>query len=169
MFLVALTLSACKTTPQNTTQENDEAITATPEWMVRLEEAHARNMEAKKKKEEEIKQWMAQKPTQRTAPEKVNKRACKIGGHNCWDVLKLFSLTAPETKEQRDEKLKKMGLSVTNFIMYRDGGSMDYELSDGTRFHINNSLWDRSGNMTVKLTDGNTILYDAYGYQVEEF
>ena len=167
IFMAALLLSACKTTPQNTAQETDEAVGVTPEWMVKLEEAHARNMEAKKKKEEEIKQWMAQKPAKLPAPEKVNKQECKIGGYNCWDVLKLFSLTAEGTKEQRDEKLKKMGLSVTNFITYRDGGSMDYELSDGTRFHIKNSLWDRSGDMIVQLTNGNIIYYDAQGYQKE--
>ena len=167
VFLIALLLVAgCSTAPKITAEEEtEEEIAVTPKWMVKLEEAHAKNMEAKKKKEEEIKQWMAQKPAALPDPEKVNTKKCQIGKNKCWDVLKLFSLTAEETKETRDEKLKKMGLSVTRFIMYRDGGSMDYELSDGTSFHINNSLWDRSGDFTVKLADGTVIMYDSHGYQ----
>ncbi|MCR5504612.1 MAG: hypothetical protein K6E94_03485 [Elusimicrobiaceae bacterium] len=96
---------------------------------------------------------------------KASKTDCKINGYKCWNVLKLFTLNSQLTEEQREAKLKKLGLTITYSTMYRDGGSWSYQLSDGTAIHVTNSIWDRSGDIKVKLPDGTTVMYDAQGNQ----
>ena len=172
LFLLAVIfVAACTVAPKTTTPvisgDEEEEVAEPPEWMKEMIETHNRNMEEKKKKEKEIEEWLAQKPKERPARETVNTIECKIKKYDCWDVLKLFTPASDIKEEERNKELKKMGLEVKDYIMYRDGGSKSITLSDGTRIHVSNSLWDRSHDMTVKLTDGRTVKYDTEGYQIK--
>ena len=174
VFLIAALLAAgCATAPTSTVEEptkkevvyNEDGVPI-PDWALELTAKHEQHM---KEKEQELKEYMDSlaKQPKRPAPEEVNKQACKINGHDCWKVLKVFVPGSTASDEQQAAELKKMGLTITESVMYRDGGSRNITLSDGTRVHISNSLWDRSHNMTVKLTNGTTIVYDTDGYQIK--
>lgn len=149
LILLAVLLAGCSSTPKTTTEENLGVPPAPVISAEEMAELFGPKQEPKQKE-------------QNTSTEKSNSKECKINGQKCWNVLKLFTLTAKETEEQRAAKLKKMGLTVEYSTMFRDGGSMMYQLSDGTNIHVTNSIWDRSGDIKVKTADG-TFMYDAQG------
>lgn len=152
LFLLAILLAGCATVSKNSAEENSTK----PSPVISAEEMNKllAPQQELKKVEEQI---------QANSSKKSDNKDCKIKGQKCWNVLKLFTLTAKYTTEERAAELKKMGLSIEYSTMFRDGGSMMYQLSDGTNIHVTNSIWDRSGDIKVKLSDGSTFMYDAQG------
>ena len=144
VFLIAALLSAgCASTSTSThIMTKEEIDKAVKEYFTPVQEAPA-----------------VQTPT----PEQTDSTTCQISGHECWEVAQLFKLGTESNKEQRSTKLQAMGLTVTFSTMYRDGGSWDYQLSDGTRLHVSNSVWNRSGDIKITLPGGQTFQYDAQG------
>ena len=157
LIVLAVLLAGCSSTPKTATEEN-LGVPPAPA-VVSAEEINKLIIQDKEQKAQQ-----AQKQEKAASTEKANNKECKINGKKCWDVLKLFTLTAKETEEQRAAKLKKMGLTVEYSTMFRDGGSMMYQLSDGTNIHVTNSIWDRSGDIKVKTANG-VFMYDAQGKQ----
>ena len=172
LFLLAgLLVAGCSSTPKvvlGAESEEEEEVLSTPDWVVKLEEDRARRAEEKKQAEEEYAKLIAQQQKEvKTAAQKAQKEECKINGHDCWDVVKIFMPSSKASDEEQAAYLKKMGLSIKKSITYRDGGSKSIELSDGTFLWISNSLWDRSHNITVKMTNGKSLVYDTEGNQMK--
>lgn len=161
VFLIAAFLVAgCASVPSSLA-ENDGEETSASEVALKLDTREAKREEAKQKLDEEYAKLVDQKPAQ---PQKATaNQECKINGYDCWKIAQLFKLGTENDQETRTAKLKKMGLTVTFSTMYRDGGSWDYQLSDGTRIHVTNSIWDRSGDMKIMLPGGQIFQYDAQG------
>lgn len=107
---------------------------------------------------------------------------CQINKKDCWKVAQLLGQTKevpadPNTASQEawwnmpngvkyeNEALTKMGLTVTRYMMYRDGGSTLYVLNDEVSFATNRRLGENPeyGVTTVKFKDGRTFKYDADG------
>ena len=156
----------CTTVPETIAEEYNEEGVSRPEWAIRWDALQAKHAEEEKKAEEEYENLIVQTQAQHQAPQEVNKQACKINGHDCWEVVKLFTPAFNGTLVEKEEKLKTMGLNITSSTMYRDGGTRGYKLSDGTSLLVVNSLRDHSGNVTVTLPDGTSITYDTMGYQI---
>ncbi len=143
LFLVlTLCVVGCTATTQNSTMSKEEIDKIAKEYFAPEQESEK---------------------VQPQATEKTNTQVCKISKYDCWKVAQLFKLGTESKKEERNAKLKKMGLSVTYSTMYRDGGSWGYQLSDGTNLHVSNSLWDRSGDIKITLPTGQVFAYDAQG------
>ena len=164
MLAFSFVLPGCASAPQTTAPEAEEEVAAKPAWVAQLEADRAKRAEERKKQEEELQKVLAEKKAAEPAKKETN-QPCQINGYDCWKVAQLFKLGTENDEEARNTKLKKMGLSVTFSTMYRDGGSWDYQLSDGTRLHVTNSLWDRSGDIKIRLSDGKLITYDDQGHQ----
>ena len=147
-------------------EEEEEEIVARPQWAVEAEERQAKKAEEKKKELEEYEKTLAVQQKERPAPEKVNKEDCKINGHDCWQVLKIFIPGAKTSAEEQAAELKKLGLTIKDSVMIRNGSKFVY-LSDGTDISILYNSWDKSHNLKVKLKDGRSITYDTEGYQVK--
>lgn len=115
-----------------------------------------------------------------------NTQVCKINKKDCWKVAKLLANTKevptnPETaseelwwnipggKKYENADLAKMGLTVTHYIMYRDGGSTIYVLNDEVSFATNRRLGENPeyGITTVRFKDGQTFKYDKDGNLME--
>ena len=130
--------------------------------------------------EEEVKQVAEQKATS-TPKEEVNKD-CKINGHDCWIVVQKLSKTkeirtenpdknniwAPDIVTYENPDLKKWGITVTQYTMFRDGGSTIHVLNDNVSIRVNRSLGMQGtpayGQTTVKFKDtGKQFIYDFTG------
>ena len=161
VFLIAAFLVAgCAGVPSSLAENDGEEMSAS-EVAFKLDTRETKREAEKQKLDEEYAKLVAQKPVQ---PQKAAaNEVCKINGYDCWKVAQLFKLGTESDQETRTAKLKKMGLTVTFSTMYRDGGSWDYQLSDGTRIHVTNSIWDRSGDMKIVLPGGKLFNYDAQG------
>ena len=143
LFLVlTLCVGGCASAPQNSTMSKEEIDKIAKEYFAPEQEPEK---------------------VQPQATKKTNTQVCKISKYDCWKVAQLFKLGTESKKEERNAKLKKMGLSVTFSTMYRDGGSWSYQLSDGTNLHVSNSLWNRSGDIKITLPTGQIFTYDAQG------
>ena len=123
----------------------------------------------------EKQQTVVQKPAQ------VPQETCTVNGHDCWKVVKLL----PQTKEvpgggeqpaaddiwaqpkvtYENAALKKLGLTVTSYTMYRDGGSTAYVVNDEVVFRTNRSIGmpEKHGFVTVKFKGGPTYTYNPQG------
>ncbi len=169
LFLLAvLFIMGCSIAPKvvlGVDQEDDEEeIVASPQWAIELEERQAKKAEEKKKELEEYEKTLASQRKERPTPEEVNKEECKINGHDCWQVLKIITSGA-KTSDQAAE-LKKLDLTITDSMMYRNGSKF-ISLSDGTSIFLSNNFGYNSHYMTVKLKDGRKITYDDDGYQIK--
>ena len=170
LFLVAvLFVAGCSSAPKvvlGADTDDEEEIVARPKWVIELEERQAKKAEEKKKELEEYEKTLAAQRKERPAPEKVNKEECKINGHDCWQVLKIFIPGAKTSAEEQSAELKKLGLSIKDSVMIRNGSKFVY-LSDGTEILVLYNSWDQSHNIEVKLKDGRSITYDTEGYQIK--
>jgi len=110
---------------------------------------------------------------------------CKIGTKDCREIAKLLPKTkdvpaSPELASElwwnipggvkyENEDLAKLGLTVTSYIMYRDGGSTVYVLNDEVAFSTNRRLGENPdyGVTTVRFKDGKTFKFDAEGNWIE--
>ena len=122
-------------------------------------------------------------PAPAAAPVAKAQSACTIKGHDCWEVAQKLSGTkevrTPKTNATEEEDLwspdvityenpeiEAMGMKVTFYTMYRDGGSTQYVLDDAVSIRTNNSLGadiSQRGSKTVKFKDGPTFVYSSDG------
>lgn len=135
--------------------------------------------------EEFAKQITQQQTTQQQtapAPKKEIDKDCKINGHACWDVVQKLAKTkeirtenpdkdniwAPDIITYENPDLKKWGITVTQYTMFRDGGSTIHVLNDNISIRINRSLGLKGtpsyGLTTIKFKEtGKQFIYDFMG------
>lgn len=129
---------------------------------------------------EEPKQ-VAQQETATTHKEEVDKD-CKINGHDCWAVVQKLGKTKEIRTENPDKDniwvadivtyenpdLKKWGITVTQYTMFRDGGSTIHVLNDNVSVRVNRSIGMQGtpayGQTTIKFKEtGKQFIYDSTG------
>ncbi len=129
---------------------------------------------------EEAKQVAEQKTA--TAPKKEVNKDCKINGHDCWAVVQKLGKTkeirtenpdkdniwAPDIITYENPDLKEWGIIVTQYTMFRDGGSTIHILNDNVSIRVNRSIGMQGtpayGETTVKFKEtGDKFIYDFMG------
>lgn len=117
-----------------------------------------------------------------SAPKKEVNQGCKINGYDCWAVVQKLGKTKEIRTENPDKDniwasdiityenkdLKALGVIVTNYTMFRDGGSTIYVLNDNISIHTNRSLGMKGtpnyGLTTIKFKDtGKQFIYNFMG------
>lgn len=107
---------------------------------------------------------------------------CKIKGYACWDVIQKLGQTEevrtpkenlteedlwlPDNITYKNPALEAMGIKVTFYTMYRDGGSTQYVLDDEVAIRTNNAIAApaaEKGTKTVKFKNGPTFKYAPDG------
>ena len=107
---------------------------------------------------------------------------CKIKGYACWDVIQKLGQTEevrtpkenpteedlwlPDNITYKNPALEAMGIKVTFYTMYRDGGSTQYVLDDEVAIRTNNAIAapaEEKGTKTVKFKNGPTFKYAPDG------
>ena len=108
--------------------------------------------------------------------------ACSYKGHNCWEIVALLGNTkeirtpkenptpedlwTPDIITYENPALKELGMQVTFYTMYRDGGSTRYIIDDNMSVYTNNSIGadaSQRGTKTIKFKDGRKFIYDPDG------
>ena len=129
---------------------------------------------------EDAKQVAEQKPT--AAPKEEVDKDCKINGHDCWAVVQKLGKTkeictenpdkdniwAPDIITYENPDLKEWGITVTQYTMFRDGGSTIHVLNDNVSIHVNRSIGMQGtpayGQTTIKFKEtGKQFIYDSTG------
>ena len=130
-------------------------------------------------------QTPAAQQTEQPAPvaEEIQVSECSIKGHDCWEIVEKLSATqevrtpkenpteeeslwAPDVITYSNPDLESLGMKVTFYTMYRDGGSTRYVIDDEVSIHTNNSLAadiSQRGTKTIKFKDGPTFVYSPDG------
>lgn len=125
----------------------------------------------------------AQKAVKPEAAPAEQQAACTIKGHDCWEVAQKLSgtreirtpkenpteeesLWTPDVITYENPEIEALGMKVTFYTMYRDGGSTQYVLDDEVAIRTNNSLAAEAsqlGTKTIKFKDGPTFVYSPDG------
>jgi len=121
--------------------------------------------------------------------------ACQINGHDCWDVVQLVKQTktiqtedtTPHPHEPwphytytyENPALQNWGITVTDYDMFKDGGSTIYILNDSIAVHTNRKIGSpraQMGAVTVRFRnnpksdnpefDGPTFKYTPQGHLI---
>ena len=127
----------------------------------------------------DVKQVAKQEPS--TASKEVNKD-CKINGHDCWAVVQKLGKTkeirtenpdkdniwVPDLVTYENKELKDWGITVTQYVMFRDGGSTNHILNENVSIRVNRSLGMQGtpayGHTTIKFKEtGKQFIYDSTG------
>ena len=128
---------------------------------------------------EDVKQVAKQEPS--TASKEVNKD-CKINGHDCWAVVQKLGKTkeirtenpdkdniwVPDLVTYENKELKDWGITVTQYVMFRDGGSTNHILNENVSIRVNRSIGMQGtpayGQTTIKFKEtGKQFIYDSTG------
>ena len=128
---------------------------------------------------EDAKQVAEQKPA---APKEEVNKDCKINGHDCWAVVQKLGKTkeirtenpdkdniwAPDIITYENPDLKEWGITVSSYVMFRDGGSTAYVLNDNVAIRTNRSIGMQGtpayGQTTIKFKEtGKQFIYDSTG------
>ena len=107
---------------------------------------------------------------------------CTINGHTCWEVIQLLGQTKiiqnQDTTEHPQEPwthyiytyenpaLQDWGINVTNYDMYKDGGSTIHTLNNDVTIYTNRQIGSpRSamGEVTVTFKDNTQYKFDRNG------
>jgi hypothetical protein len=106
---------------------------------------------------------------------------CQVKGHDCWQVAQLLDKTQQtvlDTKQPQGEgtwqnnvkyenpDLAAKGITVTQYIVYRDGGSTVYILDEEVAFFTNRRLGKnpQQGYVTVTFKEsGEKFLFNEKG------
>ncbi len=127
----------------------------------------------------EVKQVAKQEPS--TASKEVNKD-CKINGHDCWAVVQKLGNTkeirtenpdkdniwVPDLVTYENKELQDWGITVTQYVMFRDGGSTNHILNENVSIYVNRSIGMQGtpayGHTTIKFKEtGKQFIYDFTG------
>lgn len=104
---------------------------------------------------------------------------CTIKGYDCREVIAKLTLTTEEPANEEvangetpywnvpggtkyaNPALDEMGMKITQYIMYRDGGTTQYVIDDNVGINTNLRLGDNPdyGKVTVKFKDGDTFTF----------
>ena len=115
--------------------------------------------------------------------QKADANSCKIKGYDCWEVAQKLdgtlevrapkenpteeeSLWAPDLVTYENPAIEALGMKITFYTMYRDGGSTQYVLDDEVSIRTNNSLAadaSQRGTKTIKFKNGPTFVYSPDG------
>ncbi len=102
---------------------------------------------------------------------------CQIEGKDCWKVVQLVGKTKEIPLENNDNiwqnavkyenpDLEKMGLTVTQHIMYRDGGTTNTIINDNVAIRTNRRLGENPeyGYTTIIFKEsGKKFVFDPQG------
>ena len=106
---------------------------------------------------------------------------CTINGHDCWEVVQLLKQTkvistpAPDvpgepwphyTKTYENSALQAWGITVTEYDMFKDGGSTIHVLNDMVSIRTNRKIGSpraEMGAVTLKFKDGSQFKYNRSG------
>ena len=87
----------------------------------------------------------------------TSQSACTINGNDCWEIVKLLAKTKiTPTKEAytyENPALEKLGLTVTAYDMYQDGGSTFFILNNEVFVYTNRKLGtprEQIGAVTIR-------------------
>lgn len=127
----------------------------------------------------DVKQVAKQEPS--TASKEVNKD-CKINGHDCWAVVQKLGKTkeirtenpdkdniwVPDLVTYENKELQDWGITVTQYVMFRDGGSTNHILNENVSIRVNRSIGMQGtpayGQTTIKFKEtGKQFIYDSMG------
>lgn len=120
-----------------------------------------------------------------TTSKKQTSSACKVKGHDCWQVAQLLDKTQEitlDTKTQQGEgtwknnvkyenpDLAAKGITVTQYVVYRDGGSTVHILDEEVAIFTNRRLGKnpQRGYVTVTFKEtGEKFLFNEKGKPVK--
>ena len=108
---------------------------------------------------------------------------CQISGHTCWDVVQKLANTkeirtdnpdkndiwVPDIITYENPDLQAWGITVSQHIMYRDGGTTNTILNDNVSIRTNRSIGVQGtpayGLTTIKFKEtGDQFVYDSTGH-----
>ena len=129
---------------------------------------------------EEVKQVAQQEHA--TTPKEELDKDCKINGHDCWTVVQKLGKTkeirtenpdkdniwVPDIITYENKELKDWGITVSSYVMFRDGGSTAYVLNENIAIRTNRSIGMQGtpayGQTTIKFKEtGKQFIYDSTG------
>jgi len=104
---------------------------------------------------------------------------CTIKGYDCREVIAKLTLTTEEPANEEvangetpywnvpggtkyvNPALDEMGMKITQYVMYRDGGTTQYVIDDNVGINTNLRLGDNPdyGKVIVKFKDGDTFTF----------
>ena len=96
---------------------------------------------------------------------------CTINGHGCWEVV----ITYPDGPETTNRKMKNFenpalqawGITVTQYVMFKDGGSTIHTLNDdAVSIRTNRKIGsprEEMGAVTLTFKDGSQFKYNRSG------
>lgn len=111
--------------------------------------------------------------------------ACQINGHTCWEVIGLLDQTetistpAPDIPGEpwkhfsytyKNSALQAWGITVTQYDMFRDGGSTIHVLNDNVTIYTNRNLGsprEEMGAVTLEFKDGTKFKYNVCGIPIK--
>ena len=103
---------------------------------------------------------------------------CTINGHGCWEVVQKLAqtqITYPDGPETTDRKMKNFGnpalqawgITVTQYVMFKDGGSTIHTLNDdAVSIRTNRKIGsprEEMGAVTLTFKDGSQFKYNRSG------
>lgn len=184
LFLLVGLLAGCTAAPASEpvalSGEYNEDGDPIPTWAVELRKTHEQHMAEKQKKIDEYTKELAQRPAKKQSE---TPDPCEINGHNCWEVVQKLDKTkeirtpnpdkdniwAPDIVTYENPDLQAWGLTVTQYVMFRDGGSTVYVLNKNISIHTNRSIGMQGtlsyGTTTIEFKDtGKKFMYDSMGH-----
>lgn len=103
---------------------------------------------------------------------------CTINGHGCWEVVQKLAqtqITYPDGPETTNRKMKNFenpalqawGITVTQYVMFKDGGSTIHTLNDdAVSIRTNRKIGsprEEMGAITLTFKDGSQFKYNRSG------
>ncbi len=103
---------------------------------------------------------------------------CTINGHGCWEVVQKLAqtqITYPDGPETTNRKMKNFenpalqawGITVTQYVMFKDGGSTIHTLNDdAVSIRTNRKIGsprEEMGAVTLTFKDGSQFKYNRSG------
>ncbi len=103
---------------------------------------------------------------------------CTINGHGCWEVVQKLAqtqITYPDGPETTNWKMKNFenpalqawGITVTQYVMFKDGGSTIHTLNDdAVSIRTNRKIGsprEEMGAVTLTFKDGSQFKYNRSG------
>ena len=103
---------------------------------------------------------------------------CTINGHGCWEVVQKLAQTqitypdGPETTNRKTKNfenpaLQAWGITVTQYVMFKDGGSTIHTLNDdAVSIRTNRKIGsprEEMGAVTLTFKDGSQFKYNRSG------
>ena len=99
---------------------------------------------------------------------------CQINGHDCWEVVQGLKetkiiLADPHNQYIIPQHLKKMGITIQDGDIIKDGGSLVFTLTNGINIFINQACCGdpQYGFVTITWPDGTQKKFNPQGKLVQ--